>query len=286
MHLSKGSRSGSQGFTLIELLVVIAIIAILAAILFPVFAQARERARAISCLSNVKQIGLSLMMYVQDYDETMPPQFPEEPPIRGGGTSFVPMESLLEAYVKNTQVYRCPSGYGPGQVGGLGDFWDGYYFDHPTERSYVYVGQINTVEAAGSDANTGMAGIIAWGGKKPVSLAAMDAPADTIPMVEVRNFNNGVEGSGNDNLYGSPWGSAFTGCDTYKLAGRAKGEDGNQPPTGCADAYTNNPGIKGHFAKGNYIFGDGHVKSLGYKQVRNNDFALFKLQKSAKTFTP
>src|SRR5438270_1344093 len=61
-----------NGFTLIELLVVIAIIAILAAILFPVFAQAREKARAASCLSNTKQIALALYMYVQDYDETTP----------------------------------------------------------------------------------------------------------------------------------------------------------------------------------------------------------------------
>src|SRR5438093_5568418 len=62
----------SKGFTLIELLVVIAIIAILAAILFPVFAQAREKARAITCVSNIKQIGLATAMYVQDYDETFP----------------------------------------------------------------------------------------------------------------------------------------------------------------------------------------------------------------------
>jgi len=64
--------STKQAFTLIELLVVIAIIAILAAILFPVFAQAREKARATACLSNMKQIGLGIFMYVQDYDETMP----------------------------------------------------------------------------------------------------------------------------------------------------------------------------------------------------------------------
>src|SRR5204863_3128000 len=62
-----------RAFTLIELLVVIAIIAILAAILFPVFAQAREKARAISCLSNMKQVALSFQMYLQDYDETMVP---------------------------------------------------------------------------------------------------------------------------------------------------------------------------------------------------------------------
>ncbi|MFA0737619.1 MAG: hypothetical protein LKKZDAJK_000711 [Candidatus Fervidibacter sp.] len=61
-----------RGFTLIELLVVIAIIAILAAILFPVFSQAREKARQVTCVSNMKNIGMSLMQYVQDYDETFP----------------------------------------------------------------------------------------------------------------------------------------------------------------------------------------------------------------------
>jgi prepilin-type N-terminal cleavage/methylation domain-containing protein len=66
------STRSRRGFTLIELLVVIAIIAILAAILFPVFAQARERARAAACLSNMKQIGQAVYMYIQDYDEMMP----------------------------------------------------------------------------------------------------------------------------------------------------------------------------------------------------------------------
>src|SRR4051812_35864110 len=68
----KGYSMKQRGFTLIELLVVIAIIAVLAAILFPVFAQAREKARATGCTSNLKQIGLALMMYGQDYDEQMP----------------------------------------------------------------------------------------------------------------------------------------------------------------------------------------------------------------------
>lgn len=106
----------SHGFTLIELLVVIAIIAILAAILFPVFAQARESARKISCLSNAKQIGTAGLMYVQDYDETMmSPAFR-----RVGNTGPTPYSNyfwsrnwmcwpeLVIPYTKNLQIYTCP----------------------------------------------------------------------------------------------------------------------------------------------------------------------------------
>src|SRR5476649_1958761 len=78
MHLSSspyGNKRSIQGFTLIELLVVIAIIAILAAILFPVFAQAREKARAISCLSNEKQMGLAIIMYSGDFDDKYSPGY-------------------------------------------------------------------------------------------------------------------------------------------------------------------------------------------------------------------
>jgi prepilin-type N-terminal cleavage/methylation domain-containing protein/prepilin-type processing-associated H-X9-DG protein len=103
-----------KGFTLIELLVVIAIIAILAAILFPVFARAREKARQTSCLSNVKQIGLGFMMYAQDYDETMPYvrlnhaeniTYPDSSYSNNSAPWFV----SIYPYVKNIQVYDCPS---------------------------------------------------------------------------------------------------------------------------------------------------------------------------------
>lgn len=91
-----------RGFTLIELLVVIAIIAILAAILFPVFARAREKARQSSCLSNVKQIMTAFLMYTQDYDERTPLNM-----------GYVPVEvrwfNTLVPYIKNDQLLQCPS---------------------------------------------------------------------------------------------------------------------------------------------------------------------------------
>jgi prepilin-type N-terminal cleavage/methylation domain-containing protein/prepilin-type processing-associated H-X9-DG protein len=96
--------SGRKGFTLIELLVVIAIIAILAAILFPVFARAREKARQTSCLSNAKQIGLACSMYFQDYDEALLHYRHEEP-----GNTSIYWWHIVDPYIKNSQIWVCPS---------------------------------------------------------------------------------------------------------------------------------------------------------------------------------
>jgi prepilin-type N-terminal cleavage/methylation domain-containing protein/prepilin-type processing-associated H-X9-DG protein len=107
-----------KGFTLIELLVVIAIIAILAAILFPVFAQAREKARAISCISNLKQIGIATLSYVQDYDETTFPagvkQVHQDLTCIEGDTSMSAANKyeewieVIQPYVKSTGIFTCP----------------------------------------------------------------------------------------------------------------------------------------------------------------------------------
>ncbi len=94
-----------KGFTLIELLVVIAIIAILAAILFPVFARAREKARATSCLSNVKQLMLGILMYAQDYDEML---CPGAFWYRADGSQIYWTDGVAP-YLANTQILRCPS---------------------------------------------------------------------------------------------------------------------------------------------------------------------------------
>ena len=97
-----------RGFTLIELLVVIAIIAILAAILFPVFAQARAKARQTTCLSNMKQVGTGLMMYAQDYDESLPVQTNQVQKF-WLDASPANWDRAIYPYVKNRQVYICPS---------------------------------------------------------------------------------------------------------------------------------------------------------------------------------
>jgi len=109
-------RMAEQGFTLIELLVVVAIIAVLAAILFPVFARARDNARRASCISNLKQIGLGMMMYVQDNDDRFPQIFTTGntvlPP---DGQDFYPgagywfWQQIIFPYVKSDQLFFCPS---------------------------------------------------------------------------------------------------------------------------------------------------------------------------------
>ena len=103
-------RQARPAFTLIELLVVIAIIAILAAILFPVFGRARENARRSSCQSNLKQIGLGIMQYVQDYDETYPMANRNSTSYTSSGGGNGLWMTVTHPYVKSTQVYACPSG--------------------------------------------------------------------------------------------------------------------------------------------------------------------------------
>ncbi|MBI5835409.1 MAG: DUF1559 domain-containing protein [Armatimonadetes bacterium] len=144
-----------RGFTLIELLVVIAIIAILAAILFPVFAKAREKARQSSCLSNTKQISLACYQYIQDYDETYPD-------IWSGPGWYPPFcFEKLQPYMKSTQVWVCPSG--------SYDFngWD----QTGATRKLSYGAN---AEIFGYYGNTGTA-------KK---LSAIDVPAETVVIWE------------------------------------------------------------------------------------------------------
>ena len=127
------SRRMPRGFTLIELLVVIAIIAILAAILFPVFAQAREKARSATCQSNLKQIMTGVKMYCQDYDEQSP-NYVWNPV---GGGNWVTWMEMVHPYVKNTGVFLCPSA--PKTVGA---YTTGCTWANTVSSTYVWPGWV------------------------------------------------------------------------------------------------------------------------------------------------
>jgi len=151
-----------SAFTLIELLVVIAIIAILSAILFPVFAQAREKARAVACLSNCKQTGLAFYLYVQDYDETIPTV--DKTPIVGldGQSSsqvYVNWTGLLMPYVKSWPLFMCPDDNRTWQAGTTAsnenntasgnDSFDCFDDQNPTGKCVGYAWDSGFVEDAG-----------------------------------------------------------------------------------------------------------------------------------------
>jgi len=156
-----------KGFTLIELLVVIAIIAILAAILFPVFAKAREKARQSSCASNLKQLGMAFVMYGQDYDEWVVPNHTgaQEPPT----VSWVEWWDITEPYVKNWQIYRCPS-----NGGGIG-VWSA------TGTQTITYGK----RGCGDDVLSGEGSNTFWWG----TIGQFQAPAETIIFADWSHGN-------------------------------------------------------------------------------------------------
>lgn len=160
------SRISRQGFTLIELLVVIAIIAILAAILFPVFAQAREKARQTSCLSNTRQYATANMMYVQDYDETFP--FSSNINNNQCVSSFY---WSVAPYVKNEQITQCPSeaqAIEAAKVLAIPQYGMTPCTGTPKFTSYSVNGMVFKVGPAFNPTST------------PLSLAALTLPAESI----------------------------------------------------------------------------------------------------------
>ncbi|BDI28969.1 hypothetical protein CCAX7_10200 [Capsulimonas corticalis] len=185
----------ARAFTLIELLVVIAIIAILAAILFPVFAKAREKARQISCASNEKQIGLAIMQYVQDYDEKYPAR-----EYNGGAVSW---RNVVFPYVKATGVFRCPSNKSSTNNGGDGypisygaNYNSSPYFNTDFGNMYPSTPYNGTALFANTDG-------------PGVAMASVDAPAQVIAVLEMTN-----EGYADANIL-----NHYTGANNDLFAG-------------------------------------------------------------------
>jgi len=218
------SKSNKQAFTLIELLVVIAIIAILASILFPVFARARENARRASCQSNLKQIGLGMMMYVQDYDEKyMGSSRSCNGTPADCGTVGATVSSLwmyeLQPYTKSVQLFVCPSdSVGISTTDPATGLWK-----YSGSESYGMVGYWNT--SLTTPANTYPF--------SRASLASIDDPAGTIMICDSDYYvARGYE------PYNSSSPSASTVDNTRAIAVR-------------------------HLDGTNFLWADGHVKWLG-----------------------
>jgi prepilin-type N-terminal cleavage/methylation domain-containing protein/prepilin-type processing-associated H-X9-DG protein len=210
-----------KGFTLIELLVVIAIIAILAAILFPVFAKAREKARQTACLNNVKQIALATMQYASDWDEAVNPYFLN--PVYGDswGWSYGMWWHRLQPYISNWQIFNCPS-VGNNSTDGWGGY--GYNYSHAFR-----CGQACTY----------------LGGPFPAfRLAMYQRPAETSIMADAQGTCGNWEPTTASQTYACPF--CFHGWPFPEL-------------TFCY-GYPHGKMSNRHNGGGNYAFLDGHAK--------------------------
>lgn len=276
-----------RGFTLIELLVVIAIIAILASILFPVFARARERARATACASNMKQLGLAFAQYAQDYDEKLPVTWIGNALDFGSGGAG--WGCLLYPYVKSTGVFTCPSDPTRQTVNGSYVVGNGY-----TPISYAYNFNIGAFNYIGTNAYS-IGGVV----------SQFTAPALTIELCEVTGVVSDVSNPARDITIGTR--SGYTGPingGSAVVGGQWVTDNecafGNQTSGPQANGYvgslatgqiSNRTGYAGapwgnfsaaavaaapwtlavaegyHTSGSNYLFADGHVKWLRGSKV-------------------
>jgi len=225
MRATTPSRQTRQGFTLIELLVVIAIIAILAAILFPVFAKVREKARAISCLSNCKQMGLGMMQYVQDNEESYPIGVDQSKTTDGISDHNLYWVHRIYPYVKSVAVFKCPD-----QTDAPGTLYTGNYAypsdpsksgDPNVAQGYNIPGVIHSTYAVNDHICP------PWWYNSNITLASIDAPANKIMITETKTFAD----------MGAPWWSG-------------------------SNDFDQNAGYAPHTGMMSVTFADGHSKAM------------------------
>ncbi len=296
-------KNTKSAFTLIELLVVIAIIAILAAILFPVFARARENARRSSCQSNLKQIGIGVMQYVQDYDEKYPQAYWYKNDTNSGG-GYVHVSAMIQPYLKSEQIWKCPSGEGLQATNAFDPNFgalktpsaapqtnpapqNGATDKQARNLSYVFNSAIIPRKRKTSDnVNT-------------VSMAAVDETATTIMAADMNDSADCLSGTSNASgtalkSHRSTNGVAADAGGTAVYSGEL--ENGAAAPAAVypvnvayanqvIDACKTTPstsyphityvGGKDHFDGANYLFADGHVKFQKLAQTLNPNAFLW-----------
>jgi prepilin-type N-terminal cleavage/methylation domain-containing protein/prepilin-type processing-associated H-X9-DG protein len=273
------SLPGRKGFTLIELLVVIAIIAILAAILFPVFAQAREKARQISCLSNLKQIGIGCMMYIQDYDESYPLGYMWDGNDWGGTMWTVSLQPYIQKYRASSgndagefvngnlaggaSIYSCPS---------IKFLKNSENRDAP--NGAIAYGYNKSVLTTGWQTNlpNSFSGNNDLAGFPGVAQASLKAPANLVAFADAAQIDPASDPNIKDGSADCDWNNPVqAGCGPYKFQpnnwrpnGLATGWDFDIPGTGAGSDYANRtrrPHFR-HQQQCNVSFADGHAKSV------------------------
>jgi len=258
----KGVLAHQGGFTLIELLVVIALIAILAAILFPIFAQAREKARQASCLSNEKQIGLAVMQYLQDYEESYPMKVWFDPNDSDPNAKTITWQTAVAPYVKNG--FNKSDVYTPGSTTANDGIWRCPDVDNGVAGTYggnqaVFAYRTGDSNSYSSDQNDPM-----------TTLAAIRRPADLVIVAEIgwTDYGGGAVFGGFEGLAAQAYN--HMGQGSYTLEGPnsgakfdADGSYGTPYCPGSTDGFPCNqmPRYR-HSGTSNMLFADGHVKAI------------------------
>jgi len=233
-----------SAFTLIELLIVIAIIAILAAILFPVFGRARENARRSSCQSNLKQIGLVMLQYTQDYDETYP--------MRVSGGNDHGWVQIVYPYVKSDQIFQCPSESKAG-VAGVALMNQNAYWgtgDGDNQTDYFYNKRMGSV----------------WNGSANVGINIA-----TVPNVALTIMSGDHKPANQQNSILPEY---YSGSENGEDCAGIIGNGTSSLP--CGRAALDQTAARRHLEGANYLFADGHVKFQKPTQIYGNatPFAL------------
>ena len=267
IRILKTKSEVQTGFTLIELLVVIAIIAILAAILFPVFAKVREKARQVTCTSNERQIGLAMLQYVQDYDEKYPAgdynfsaPFSTHPTLYGLGWA-----GQISSYVKSVGLFKCPDdtikpGSNAGQTFYPVSYGMNMYIGNQSNATVaapsttVLVSEVGTVLIYIEFPDEGIS--------EGVSANSLSAITDGAAP---NNCGNGCGGFNN----GPGW-DIFSGMNLTGAPPVVGGVAGSGAVDATAGGYArHNPSTSTFGGSSNYLMSDGHVKFMPFASVSN-----------------